>query len=240
VRAIPNLRVEGLEVAYGDLQVLWGLDFAVEDRKIVSLIGSNGAGKTTTLKAIAGLLSPIRGSVSLDGRDVTGMPVEQRVEAGIVYVPEGRGLFPDLSVLENLVMGSFNRRARQKKSESLRGVFALFPILKERQHQAAGTLSGGESQMLAIGRGLMALPRLLMLDEPSAGISPRVSDGIFQAIAKLRDEEGITILLVEQDASRALAMSDGGHILENGRIELSGAGPDLLGNPYVRTAYLGV
>jgi branched-chain amino acid transport system ATP-binding protein len=179
VSPIQGLVVSDLHVAYGDVTVLWDLNLSVEPGKIVSLIGSNGAGKTTTLKTVAGMLEPSRGSISFEKKRLNGLSIEQRVEAGIVYVPEGRGLFWDMSVLENLEMGSYTGRARARKSDTLSKTFSLFPILEERKHQAAGTLSGGEAQMLAIGRGLMALPKLLMLDEPSAGISPLVTDSIF-------------------------------------------------------------
>jgi branched-chain amino acid transport system ATP-binding protein len=239
VSRIPNLQVEDLQVGYGDIQVLWGISFSVEDGQIVSLIGSNGAGKTTTLKTIAGLLRPSSGRVMFDGEILSKFPTEKIVESGVVYVPEGRGIFPDMSVHENLLMGSYAKRARSHHREALQKVYSLFPVLRARQKQLGGTLSGGEAQMLAIGRGIMATPKLLMLDEPSAGIAPKVADSIFDAIVRLRNQ-GLTILIVEQDAGRALKLSDISYVLENGRIMLEGKGKRLLDNDYIKKAYLGL
>ncbi len=203
------------------------------------MIGSNGAGKTTTLKTITGLIKPTSGRILFGDQSLSDMPVEKIVESGVVYVPEGRGIFPDMSVDENLQMGSFPKHARAQLSENLRNVFSLFPKLEARRKQLGGTLSGGEAQMLAIGRGMMSMPKILMLDEPSAGLSPIASENIFVAIEKLR-EKGITILIVEQDAGRALKLADTAYVVENGRITLEGKGSELFNNQYVRQAYLGM
>ena len=239
-KEIPLLQLENLNFSYGDVQVLWDVSFSVETRKIVSLVGSNGAGKTTTLKVIAGLLRTSSGEITLEGESLTESSAEEIVNSGIVYVPEGRGIFPDMSVRENLDMGSYTKHARPLHDKVLSKVYQLFPILEKRANQRAGTLSGGESQMLAIGRGLMQAPRLLMLDEPSAGVSPLVSNSIFETIQKLRDEEALTVLLVEQDAGRALRICDFAYVLQNGHITLSGTGTELLDNEFVRQAYLGL
>jgi branched-chain amino acid transport system ATP-binding protein len=242
VSLIPSnkkLVIDSLEAGYEDLQVLWGLSFEVNEGQIVALIGSNGAGKTTTLRTIAGLLRPNSGRIMFDGILLNSLGVERIVETGVVYVPQGREIFPDMTVLENLQMGSYAKHARKYYEENLRKVYNLFPTLEEKHKEMAGTLSGGQAQMLAIGRGMMASPKLLMLDEPSAGISPKVADSIFASIEKLR-KEGITILLVEQNAIRSLEMSDYGYVLENGRIAKSGEGKELLNNDYVRKAYLGM
>ncbi|MDH2899538.1 MAG: ABC transporter ATP-binding protein [archaeon] len=236
---MPNLKIDSVQAGYGDIQVLWDLSFEVGEGQIVSLIGSNGAGKTTTLKSIAGLIRPVSGTISFDGTTLTKIPVERIVEKGVVYVPQGREIFPDMTVLENLQMGSYTKRARQYHSDNLKKVYSLFPALESKRKEMAGTLSGGQAQMLAIGRGMMANPKLLLLDEPSAGISPKLADSIFDSIQKLR-AQGITILLVEQDAGRSLEMSDFGYVLENGRIAESGKAKELLDNAHVRQAYLGM
>lgn len=228
-----------MHAGYGDVRVLWDLTFDVEKGSIVTLIGSNGAGKTTLLKTIAGLIRTRSGTITFDSTILSTMPVEKIVESGVVYVPEGRGLFPDMTVLENLEMGSFTGRARASHDQNLKEVYVLFPVLEARKKQIAGTLSGGEAQMLAIGRGIMANPVLLMLDEPSAGISPLLAENIFRAIDSLRTEKGVTMLIVEQDAFRSLQLSDYAYVLENGRITLSGKGSELLNNSLVREAYLG-
>jgi branched-chain amino acid transport system ATP-binding protein len=242
VRLIQNsniLQVKELCAGYGDIQVLWNLDFDVAAASIVSLIGSNGAGKTTLLKTIAGLIVPTSGSITFGGTVIRDIPVEKIVESGVVYVPEGRGLFPEMTVSENLQLGSFTKHARSHHEANLKEVYSLFPALEAREKQLAGTLSGGEAQMLAIGRGIMASPKLLMLDEPSAGISPLLSENIFRAIERLRSEKGLTVLIVEQDAFRSLQLSDYAYVLENGRITLGGKGSDLLKSPLVKQAYLG-
>ncbi|MDG7000639.1 MAG: ABC transporter ATP-binding protein, partial [Nitrososphaerota archaeon] len=234
-----DLEVESINVSYGDVRVLWDVSFKVASGQIVSLVGSNGAGKTTILKTIAGILKPSSGNIIFRNNQLSGLSTEKIVNAGIVYVPEGRGIFPEMSVAENLDMGSYARHARKRREQTIERVYKMFPKLKERRTQAAGTLSGGEAQMLAIGRGMMAIPKLLMLDEPSAGLAPIVVDKIFATIEKLR-EEGITILMVEQDAGRALRMCDAAYVLETGRVKVSGKGEELLTNSYVRQAYLGV
>ncbi len=219
--------------------MLWGISLIVNQGQIVSLIGSNGAGKTTTLKTIAGLLRPKSGRILFGDQVLSEMPIEKIVESGVVYVPEGRGIFADMSVEENLQMGSYPKHARLHHSKSLRNVYSLFPKLETRRKQLGGTLSGGEAQMLAIGRGLMSMPKILMLDEPSGGLSPIVADSIFAAIEKLC-EAGMTILIVEQDAGRALKLSDSAYVVENGRITLEGKGSELFNNEYVKKAYLGM
>jgi branched-chain amino acid transport system ATP-binding protein len=240
VSHIPNLKISSLESGYGDLQVLWGLSFELSEGQIVSLIGSNGAGKTTTLRTIAGLIRPYSGTISFVEKRLDLISTEQIVECGVIYVPQGREIFPDMSVLENLQLGSYTKRAREKYSDNLEKVFALFPALDLKRKEMAGNLSGGQAQMLAIGRGLMSSPKVLMLDEPSAGLSPMLADTIFRSIQKLREEEGITILLVEQDAGRSLEMSDYAYVLENGRISQGGSGKELLRDNHVRQAYLGM
>jgi branched-chain amino acid transport system ATP-binding protein len=234
-----DLLVSSIDVFYGDIQVLWNISLDTKKGKIVSLVGSNGAGKTTTLKTISGLLRPKKGKITYGNNETTNLSTEKIVDLGIVYVPEGRGLFPDMSVEENLIMGSYAKHARTFQKAMLEQVYAIFPKLKERKGQHASTLSGGEAQMLAIGRGMMARPNLLMLDEPSSGLAPIVVDTIFKAIEKLRSE-GITLLLVEQDAGRALKISDYAYLLETGKITLSGGGEELIENKYIKEAYLGI
>lgn len=218
--------------------MLEDLSFSVQEGQIVSLIGANGAGKTTLLKTIAGLIRPSSGRITFGDTILNKIPIQKIVESGVVYVPEGRGVFPDMSVSENLEMGAYTKHARAFSSKNLEKVYSLFPALKERRKQLGGTLSGGQSQMLAIGRGLMSNPQVLLLDEPSAGISPIISENIFDSISKL-PSEGITVLMVEQDAGRSLRLSDHAHVLENGKITLSGEGKELLDNNHVREAYLG-
>ncbi len=233
------LRLDAIEVAYGALPAVQSVSLEVHEGEIVSVIGSNGAGKTTTLRAVSGML-PLRGGrITLDGGRIDGQPSPAIVERGIGHVPEGRQLFPSLTVLENLEMGARTRRAKAAKAASLRQVFELFPRLEERKHQAAGTLSGGEQQMVAIGRGLMSLPRLLMLDEPSLGLSPLLVSAVFQTIAEI-NRRGTAILLVEQNVFRALTLSHRGYVLENGEIVMAGASQDLLKNEELRRAYLGL
>jgi branched-chain amino acid transport system ATP-binding protein len=232
------LKVERLQAAYGKVQTLWEIGFEVPEGAIVALLGANGAGKTTTLKVLSGLLRPRGGSIVLDGERIDGRPPADIVRRGIVHVPEGRGLFPDMSVLDNLMMGAYatpgaGRRAR------LAQVFGIFPRLEERRGQLAGTLSGGEQQMVAIGRGLMAGPKLLMLDEPSLGLAPLVVEEMFRVVREI-NASGVTVLLVEQNTQHALALSDRGYVLEAGRVVLSGTGPELLADAKVRKAYLGL
>ncbi|HEV2249489.1 MAG TPA: ABC transporter ATP-binding protein [Candidatus Limnocylindria bacterium] len=233
------LTVEGLSAAYGRVTTLWDVSFTVGEGEIVSLIGSNGAGKTTSLRVISGLL-PVRGGrVTFDGRDLARLRSDQIVELGVVHVPEGRLLWPRMTVEENLVVGAYLPRAKAKRAENLARVYGQFPRLRERRNQLAGTLSGGERQMCAIARGLMAMPRLLMLDEPSLGLAPILVGEIFRTIRALHDE-GITVLLVEQNVHRALEIAQRGYVLELGRVAKSGSGQELLADPHVKTAYLGL
>ncbi len=233
------LRLNAIEVAYGELEAVRGVSLEVGEAEIVAVIGSNGAGKTTALRAVSGLLPLRGGQITLDGGRIDGQPPRVIVGRGIGHVPEGRQLFPSLTVLENLEMGARTPRAKASKAESLRRVFELFPRLEERKRQAAGTLSGGEQQMAAIGRGLMSLPRLLMLDEPSLGLSPLLVTAVFQTIAEI-NRRGTAILLVEQNVFRALALCHRGYVLENGEIVMAGAGRDLVRNEELRRAYLGL
>ena len=215
------------------------MSLRIEEGEIVSVVGANGAGKTTLLKAIAGLVRPTGGTVDLRGERLDRLPTHRIVERGVVRVPEGRRIFPEMTVRENLELGATPPEAKRKRVETLGRVYALFPILRERARQLAGTLSGGEQQMLAIGRGLMGLPKLLMLDEPSLGLAPMVVTEIFQTIRRI-NADGVTILLVEQDVIHSLNMSHRGYVLENGSIVLTGGGPELLANQHIRTAYLGI
>jgi branched-chain amino acid transport system ATP-binding protein len=235
------LEVEGLEVAYGKIRAVKGVSFAVEAGAVVTLIGANGAGKTTTLRTLSGLQAPSAGSVSFDGRRIDGVPAHEIVGLGIAHVPEGRRIFPRMTVRENLELGAFTRAGRAGDgdfSTDLQRVCDLFPILAERQTQAGGTLSGGEQQMLAIGRALMSRPRLLMLDEPSMGLSPIMMDLIFTTLAELK-AQGTTILLVEQNAQAALALADRAYVIESGSVVLEGSAADLSASEQVRKAYLG-
>jgi branched-chain amino acid transport system ATP-binding protein len=236
---VSLLELSGIDVAYGDLPALRGVDLVVEAGETLSVVGANGAGKTTMLRTISGLLRPRRGQVRFDGERIDQLPCHRVVELGVVHVPEGRKVFPSLAVRENLELGSYPRAAKARRAASLERVFTLFPRLRERTSQAAGTLSGGEQQMLAIGRALMTLPRLLMLDEPSLGLAPLIVKEIFHTIAQI-NRAGTTVLLVEQNTRQALALSRRGYVLENGRVALSGSGEELLGNEHVRRAYLGL
>jgi branched-chain amino acid transport system ATP-binding protein len=233
------LELQDVEVAYGDLPALRGVSLGVEEGETLSVVGANGAGKTTMLRAISGLLRPRAGRILLDGARLDQMPSHVIVARGVVQVPEGRKIFPGLTVKENLELGSYVAAARAHRRQSLERVLGLFPRLAERQRQAAGTMSGGEQQMLAIGRALMARPRILMLDEPSLGLAPIIVQEIFRIIAEI-NRLGTTVLLVEQNTRQALSLSRRGYVLENGRIALEGSGADLLGNEHVRRAYLGM
>jgi len=232
------LRIEDLNAGYGDVQVLRQLTMEVKEGQIVALIGANGAGKTTTLKTVSGLIRPRQGKILFDGQPLHQWPSQRIVKSGLIHVPEGRNLFSDMTVLENLQLGAF-RRGRRDRTQTLKHVLELFPRLAERKNQMAGTLSGGEQQMLAIGRALMSQPRLLMLDEPSLGLAPLIVLNIFEIIREVR-EAGTTILIVEQNAVQTLAMADWGYVLENGEIVLDGSGKELLANEQIRTAYLGL
>lgn len=233
------LNVDKIDVFYGSVQILWEVSLSLEEGQIVSLLGGNGAGKTTTVKTISGMLQTKAGRVSFDGRDITSMPAHSRVETGLVQVPEGRKVFPTLSVLENLELGSFLKEPKARRAESLDRVMDLFPILEERSGQSAGTLSGGEQQMLALARGMMSLPKLLILDEPSLGLAPIIVEEIFEVVQRI-NQEGVTILLVEQNAPQALAISDQAFVLEEGRVALSGEGHALLNDDHIRRLYLGI
>jgi branched-chain amino acid transport system ATP-binding protein len=226
---------------YGSIQALKGISLHVNEGEIVALIGANGAGKTTTLRTVSGLLAPRRGRVSFRGRDVGGRPPEAIVRAGISQVPEGRQLFAPLSVRDNLLLGAYHRSRAEKRaslSKDLGHVYTLFPVLRERVHQLAGTLSGGEQQMLAIGRALMSRPQLMLLDEPSLGLAPRAARTIFEAIPEFRSQ-GLTVLLVEQNARAALQIADRAYVLETGRVVMEGSAQELLHQPEVQRAYLG-
>ena len=231
------LDVRDLHVYYGEIHALKGISFRVAQGEIVTLLGNNGAGKTTTLKTLSGLLAPRRGDVLLDGASLAGAPPHGIVLKGMTHVPEGRRIFNRLTVLENIEMGAYIRSDRGI-AEDMERVFAIFPRLKERRAQVAGTLSGGEQQMLAIGRALMAKPRLLLLDEPSMGLAPVLVEQIFETVQAI-NRQGVTILLVEQNAAMSLSIAGRGYVLETGEIALSGAAADLAGNPEVRRAYLG-
>jgi branched-chain amino acid transport system ATP-binding protein len=232
------LSVNGLKVHYGGIQALSGISFQVEKGQIVSLIGANGAGKSTTLRAITSLVPMAGGRIEYEGEDITSLDTQLMIQRGIVLVPEGRRVFPNLSTLENLKVGAYTRKDAAGIAGDIEKVYTLFPRLKERHWQLAGTLSGGEQQMLAVGRALMARPKLLMMDEPSLGLAPLVVRDIFQTVLKLHGE-GITILLVEQNANAALKIADQGYVLETGRVTITGTGKELLENPKVREAYLG-
>jgi branched-chain amino acid transport system ATP-binding protein len=233
------LKVSEIDVYYGDMPALRGVSIEVNEGEVVAVIGSNGAGKSTLLKTISGMLRPRRGVISLNGREISQAPSSRIVEQGISHVPEGRQIFPTMTVLENLELGAQFPRTKKALSESMQQVFGYFPRLKERLSQKAGTLSGGEQQMLAMGRGLMSLPALMMLDEPSLGLAPVLVSTIFEIIEKI-NRQGTAILLIEQNVFHSLNISNRGYVLENGQVALSGAGPELLENPHIRKTYLGL
>ncbi|HHV62727.1 MAG TPA: ABC transporter ATP-binding protein [Firmicutes bacterium] len=232
------LKLENLHVYYGGIHALKGITMDVPDGKIVTLIGANGAGKSTTLRAIAGLTRAQKGSIKLMNEDITGKPAHIVTQKGVAMAPEGRRIFPNLTVLENLMMGAYPRTDKEEIFSDLDWVFSLFPRLKERQRQKGGTLSGGEQQMLAVGRALMSRPKLLALDEPSLGLAPVLVNEVFDVLRQIH-EEGCTILLIEQNAKAALKLADYGYVLETGRITMSGPGRELLENEKVKKAYLG-
>jgi branched-chain amino acid transport system ATP-binding protein len=233
------LHVEGLKVRYGQVIALWDVGFDVPSGEVVALVGANGAGKTTTLKALSGQLKPEAGTIRLDGDPLENRSTMEIVERGVIHVPEGRKLFPEMTVRDNLLLGGFHRAARPHQAERLEKVFAIFPRLLERRSQIAGTLSGGEQQMVAIGRGLMAGPRILMLDEPSLGLAPLLVEEMFRVVEEI-NRQGVTVLLVEQNTEHALRIAHRGFVLESGRVVLSGTGNELLENQRVREAYLGL
>jgi branched-chain amino acid transport system ATP-binding protein len=233
------LEVKDLYSGYGDLEVLHGVGLTVTTGDVVSVVGANGAGKSTLLRSIAGVVKPTRGSIFVDGVDIAGIPPQKVVTHGVALVPEGRKLFPFLTVEENLRLGAFHKGARSRSKTTLAEVYDLFPRLVERRTQLAGSLSGGEQQMCAIGRGLMARPKILMLDEPSLGLAPIIVEQIFELISNL-SKSGLTVLLVEQNVADALEMSTSASVLEQGEITLTGTGAELLNNPSLQAAYLGV
>jgi len=235
----PILSVTNIDVFYGNVQAVWDVSFDVGESEAVTLIGANGAGKTTILKTLCGLMAPRQGRILFDGEDIGGRPPYELVARGLVLIPEARQLWPAMTVRENLEMGAYARSARPERSRSLEGVFAMFPQLAKRSGQKAGTLSGGEQQMCAIGRGLMAKPRLLLLDEPALGLAPLLVREVFAALKRIR-EQGVTILLVEQNVPHALALADRAYVLETGRVTLAGSCQDLGRDPRVREQFLGV
>jgi branched-chain amino acid transport system ATP-binding protein len=233
------LKIEKLNFSYDDLQVLWDIELTVNEGEIVTVVGSNGAGKSTTLKNISKLVKPSSGSIIFNGIDLTRLESHEVVELGIVQVPEGRKIFPEMSVRENLRMGSFIKSAKNDREANMERVFSLFPRLKEREKQLGGTMSGGEQQMLAIGRGLMTNPKLLLLDEPSLGLSPLLVKNIFEIITEI-NRQGVTILLVEQNVFQSLRIAHRAYVLETGRVVLTGRGEELLNDDHVKKAFLGM
>lgn len=233
------LDVDRVSIFYDGLQAVWDVNFSVRENSVTALIGSNGAGKTTILQAISGILSQVEGSIRFRGQIITTLPPHRRVDLGISLIPEGRRIFPYLTVQENLEIGAYSRQARKKRSHTLDQMMELFPRLAERKKQMAASLSGGEQQMLAIGRGLMSLPRLLILDEPSLGLAPLIVNLVFETIEKI-NQEGVTVLVVEQNVHRTLQIAREAYVLETGRITLHGRGKDLLEDPHIKKAYLGL
>lgn len=234
------LKVNGIDVAYGDVQVLKDVSLDVKEKELVAVIGANGAGKTTLMRTISGLLKPKEGSIEFQGVRISDLEPHKVTEHGIVQVPEGRLLFPFMSVRENLEMGAFTLKDKKEIEERLRSVYDLFPRLKEREKQAAGTMSGGEQQMVAVGRALMSSPKFMMFDEPSLGLAPKLVLQIFDLVVKINKELGITVLLVEQNVQHSCQISDRAFVIENGEVVLSGTGTEMLENPHVRRAYLGL
>ena len=232
------LKIDELKVSYGGIEAVKGITFEVPERKIVTLIGANGAGKSTTLRTIAGLVKPAHGCIHLQGEDITSLSPDRIVSKGLTLVPEGRRVFPDLTVLENLKLGAYLRKDKAEIEKDLKWVYELFPRLEERNWQSAGTLSGGEQQMLAVGRALMSRPKLMMLDEPSLGLAPLVVQDIFSIIREI-NRQGVTVLLIEQNANMALKIADLAYVLETGNITMSGTGAELLANEKIKEAYLG-
>ncbi len=233
------LEIRNIDAFYGDVQVLFDLSLEVAEGEVVSIIGGNGAGKSTLLRTISGLIKPASGEILFNDRPIQTLPPEEIVSCGIVHVPEGRRLFSLMTIKDNLIVGAYNKRADKHKEETLKQVYAMLPRLAERENQMAMTLSGGEQQMVAIGRGLMAMPRFLMLDEPSLGLAPVLINSIFETIRKIADQ-GTTVLLVEQDVNHSLSLSDRGYVLEHGRVVMEGAADQLLADPHIKEAYLGI
>ena len=233
------LEIESLESGYGDVQILWDVNLSAKKSRLTTVIGSNGSGKTTLMRAIVGVLPAWKGRIIFEGQDITKLPAYKRAELGLVMIPEGRLLFPEMTVYENLEMGAYTRRARGDIKKNMEYVFSLFPRLKERLDQKAGTMSGGEQQMVAIGRGLMASPKLLIFDEPSLGLAPKLVIEVFETIEKLKDQ-GVSMLLVEQNVHLSLAISDYAYVMAEGKIVMQGTGKELSEKDEVRKAYLGV
>lgn len=233
------LEVQSVAAAYGDVQALWDVTFSVQEGHVATLLGSNGAGKTTSLRVISGLLAPLSGEVRFRGERISGLTPHRIVELGVIQVPEGRHLWPNLTVEDNLLLGAYSSRARPDRAATLASVYALFPRLAERRSQLAGTLSGGEQQMAAIGRGLMGKPAVLMLDEPSLGLAPILVDEVFRVVTDIA-ARGVTVLLVEQNVHRALEVAETASVIENGRVVLSKSAKDMADDPNVRSAYLGL
>lgn len=234
------LQVENIDVYYGDVQVIKGISLDVQDKELVAVIGANGAGKTTLIKTITGLLKPRKGTIHFEGKCISDMPGHKIVSQGVVQVPEGRLLFPEMTVLENLQMGAFQVKDKAAYQDHLEMVYQLFPRLKERDKQLAGTLSGGEQQMVAVGRALMSSPKMILFDEPSLGLSPKLVQSIFDLVVRINKELGITVLLVEQNVQHSCQISDRAFVIENGEVVLYGFGKDMLQNEHVRRAYLGL
>jgi len=233
------LKIENLNSAYGDLQVLWDVSLEVKQGEIVTVVGANGAGKSTTLRNVSGLLKPRSGRIVFEGQEINRIPSHKVVELGLIQVPEARRIFPEMTVVENLRMGSFVKSVRADREKNMERVFSLFPRLAERKTQLGGTMSGGEQQMLAIGRGLMANPKVLLLDEPSLGLSPLLVKNIFGIIQEI-NRQGTTVLLVEQNVYQSLKISHRAYVMETGRVVLSGTGAELLADPHVKKAFLGM
>lgn len=234
------LKVEGLNAGYGAVNILWDISIQVADGQVTAILGSNGAGKTTMVRAITGMLKPSSGSVLFNGSELAQKSSRYILDQGIVQVPEGRQLFTEMTVLENLEMGAFSKQTKAHFQENLKRAYQWFPKLEERAKQAAGTLSGGEQQMVAVARALIGMPKLLILDEPSLGLAPNIVDDILNVASTMAREEGISVLLVEQDITKALACADRGYVIENGRIALEGAASELEANEHVKKAYLGI
>ncbi len=234
------LKVEGLNAGYGAVNILWDVDFTLNDGEIVAILGSNGSGKTTMVRAITGMIKPGAGSILFDGQDMAKKSSRFILDSGIVQVPEGRQLFTEMTVLENLQMGAFNKATKANFQKNLERSYQWFPKLKERAKQAAGTLSGGEQQMVAVARALIGMPKLLILDEPSLGLAPNIVDDILEVAKTLVKEDGISVLLVEQDITKALSAADRGYVVENGRVSLEGTSAELSANEHVKKAYLGI
>ena len=234
------LKVDGLRAGYGAINILWDLSFEVHEGEVVAILGSNGAGKTTMVRAITGMVRPSAGSVSFNGEDLAKKSSRYILDKGIVQVPEGRQIFTEMTVLENLEMGAFSKSTKAAFTKNLETAYRRFPKLKERAKQAAGTLSGGEQQMLAVARALIGMPKLLILDEPSLGLAPNIVDDILNVASSMARNDGIAVLLVEQDITKALACADRGYVIENGRIALQGRAHELSTNEHVKKAYLGI